>query len=203
MLAILCSKLLATNSVMGKKIPKILPTMSLLAHAIHIARQTSQLQKTPRTSADVKVSPHLPSAILIAEAPTRLLSSAHNPERYIRYATASEPAKFAKYTQNQLRNNLVRVTSPSNTSRNIRTFPVNSSAPAMTTIIRPAENTMPLTSRPKPTPGMSWATNVAVSAPNAMNAPAKNPRVIILLMLRLALLHSISTALAATSFGDK
>ena len=48
MLATTWSKPIATNAMIGKKIARILPETDFAASDIHTARQTSQLQPTPR-----------------------------------------------------------------------------------------------------------------------------------------------------------
>ena len=61
--ATLCSKPMATKAMIGKKMPKILPTMSFAASASTIARQTSQLQRMARKKIAEEGSAHFAVAI--------------------------------------------------------------------------------------------------------------------------------------------
>ena len=76
MLATLCSKPLETKAMIGKKMAKILPTISLAAKAIHTARHTSQLQQMARKKACPQVRVSLPLAIARALAPWALIAMA-------------------------------------------------------------------------------------------------------------------------------
>ena len=68
MLATTWSKPIATNAMIGKKIARILPETDFAASDIHTARQTSQLQPTPRRN-DLPV--RLPVALAKAIAASR------------------------------------------------------------------------------------------------------------------------------------
>ena len=63
MLATTWSKPIATKAMTGKKTARIFPDTDCAASDIHTARQTSQLQPTPRRNVSHAVWPVLPSAI--------------------------------------------------------------------------------------------------------------------------------------------
>ena len=148
--AMLCSKPEITKSPMQNQIAKILLTVSRAPVDIHTARHTSQLHKIPRTNACPKLSCTLACAVLITDAPKRPLPVSQSPVLFISATTSSAPRKFPRYTKTQLRSiPLIRIFR-SSTPIIIRQFPVNSSAPQSTTIIRPTGNTAAETKRPTP-----------------------------------------------------
>ena len=93
-----------------------------------------------------------------------------------------EPIKLAIKTQNQLFNSFPTVTLPFNVPITIKLFPVNNSAPAITTKISPTAKTLPNRNLIIPSPTYlvaSKLTIVASSEPKPIKAPAKIPKIII------------------------
>ena len=68
--------------------------MSRAAKLIQTARQTSQLQRTPRKKAFWKDRAVLPAAVLMTEAPKSPPDIPHCPDRHTNPAVRSAPAKF-------------------------------------------------------------------------------------------------------------
>ena len=85
----------------------------------------------------------------------------------------------------------------------MRQFPVKSSAPAVSTRIKPAGKIKPAINFAVLTSAMVWVAMFAACAPKAMNAPAKTPRTNWLMTERLAFLTAMFTAAPAISGGVK
>ena len=180
MLATLCSNPAATKAVMGKMMARILSVTLRAEIQSQTAKQTSALHMAPSAMAWTKSRLHLALAMPRALAPTAPLAKAYCWLRIMTTAVRIEPAKLPTYTIPQLRSTAVRGIRPLAKAMTIRLLPVNSSAPATTTAMRPRQKTRPPNSltRPKPMPAADKpvVTIVAKIAPHAIKAPASTAR---------------------------
>src|SRR5439155_14907310 len=111
--------------------------------ASHTARHTSAFASTPRTKTTPKDRLAFVAAMPSAVPPTALSACVHHRARYTIATTESAPTRLPTYTMPQLRSSLVNVMCRLIQLIITRLLPVNSSAPATTTSIRPIENPMP------------------------------------------------------------
>src|SRR5690606_11392760 len=139
MLAIECSKPSATNAAIGGTIATTLSTTLRPAAAIQIARQTSTVHSAPRTKATSHGSAAFAAATSIALRATRPSPSRGVSARSTSAARPAAPTRLPRQTRHQLRSSSPVPTLPSAQAIASRLLPVNSSAPATTTMISPSE----------------------------------------------------------------
>ena len=111
--------------------------------------------------------------------------------------------KLVVHTMIQLRSTSRVLTQPSAHAIASMLFPVNNSAPATVTRIRPSENDRPPSTRVAANPSpASLATSVYMSAPRPMNAPASMPSMDTVNSGMRALITQKSFTRPAISFGE-
>ena len=143
MFATLCSKPAATNPVIGKIIAIILSVTVFPANVIQIAIHTKILHSTPLKIASVLDKPVFATAILTycsAIAPSFISKC---PDKKTSTAMPTAPIKFAMHTTIQFLSKSYSEIFLSAHAITIRLLPVNSSAPATTTKIRPRQKANP------------------------------------------------------------
>jgi hypothetical protein len=146
----------------------------------------------------------LPAAIDDVVEPTAFPSSVHQPASMFIATIESAPTKLPMYTISHTRSKRVAVTWPLATAISMRLFPVNSSAPAITTKIRPSENATPASHLVTPKPReLSVPTKVARTAPRPMNTPARTPSTNAGIMRAFALATPRVRTRFAISTGEK
>ena len=145
-----------------------LPPADPAQKAIHTARHTRRLHRTPRKKA-VPMG-KLALAAAVAMAAGAMLSK--TPHRTTTNAITMLPMRFPQYTTAQLPMVLPPVMSPRSSGRRKRQLPVNSSLPAKITMARPAGKIAAEAIFPARAP----PTDAAVPA-RAMNIPARIPKI--------------------------
>ncbi len=85
----------------------------------------------------------------------------------------------------------------------IKLFPVKSSAPAITTRIKPTGKTAPLANLARPVFSILWDIVCAAKPPNAINKPARIPKMNKLEVELFALPTDTPSKASAVSFGLK
>jgi hypothetical protein len=124
------------------------------------------------------------------------------PDSHTNSASPAAPMKLAAQTSAQLRSSAPVLTCPLAQAIAIRLLPVKSSAPAMTTRIRPSEKTSPPNTREAAKPSdASLATSVNINAPRPTKAPASTPSSACVAHGSRALATPTSRTRAATSCG--
>lgn len=94
-LATECSKPSAAKAVIGKMIARILPETRCALIDNQTARQTSALQRTPRTKASDQDNDTFPVAIAVAVSATAPSPRPSEPDQKTIIAVAPAPTKFA------------------------------------------------------------------------------------------------------------
>mmetsp|Transcript_62115 Transcript_62115/g.122768 ORF Transcript_62115/g.122768 Transcript_62115/m.122768 type:complete len:215 (-) Transcript_62115:280-924(-) len=154
MLATECSRPRATKAEMQKKIGTILPAASFANDARYTAMHTSQLHKMPRTSAGTKAS-----EVLATATGTEAPPPASVWPRKTSTARRIEPTKLPAYDEIQLLASWLPLALPSRAAIVTRAvFPVKSSAPERSVIIRP-------NGRPKAPSTIFWRPGLDAARP--------------------------------------
>src|SRR4051812_677059 len=140
----LCSKPAATNAAIGGMMMTTLSTVVRALKHIHTAMHTSALHMMPSVSAGTKSSAALLLAVTSADNPTAPPPKVYCAVKNISAAVPSAPMQFPMNTTSQLVSILRVRTLPLAHAMTIRLLPVNSSAPATTTMISPDAKTTPV-----------------------------------------------------------
>ena len=114
------------------------------------------------------------------------------------------PIMLPRYTNSQLRSITRRLISRDAQAIDTKLLPVNSSAPATTTRIRPSENASPPSNRVTPKPSSESVTTTRKNtAPSEMKAPASTASTSTLSRSAVALATPTDSTRAAISLGDQ
>src|SRR5678815_3829941 len=101
MLATECSNPQATNAVIGKTVARILSVTLRAPMHNQTARQTSTLQRIPRTTAETGSRAILLRAIWTIVSPTKPLLIVCTPASHTKIAVPTAPTRLPRYTQPQ------------------------------------------------------------------------------------------------------